>query len=294
MLNIGKAGEAAVLGVEWIGSLATDLFASALFLGGGFVVGRYRERQRLKGHALHEYDFYPYGATPENFAEFSLKDFRLGMHHFIRNNDPRAARQLIFIGEQNNVKTLLDPADLRTYERLLAKYHGSGIADDAREFLDNYRNIARLIGRTFAHMGIEVLIHDLSNPSHSITTIESGEVTGRVVGMGTTKLLVDLMRRVNLGQDKLNYELHIGARRFKCTTVPIVRKEFGVVGAICINIDINYVRDEVLPSAQRIADFFNNYCRTDMRLDENILGRDEYAKAIAGKKHFRDFAAATS
>src|SRR5437879_1561834 len=143
------AGGAGMFGVEWFGSLATDLVASALFLGGGFVVGRYRERQRLKGHALHEYDFYPYGATPENFAEFSLKDFRLAMHHFLRNSDPRAARQLIFIGEQNNVKDLLNGSDLRTYEHLVAKYHGVAIADDAREFLDNYRNIARLIGRTF-------------------------------------------------------------------------------------------------------------------------------------------------
>jgi predicted transcriptional regulator YheO len=285
-------GRLGVFGIEWFGSLATDLVASALFLGGGFVVGRYRERQRLKGHSLHEYDFYPYGATPENFAEFSLKDFRLGMHHFLRNSDPRAARQLIFIGEQNNVKDLLSGADLRTYERLVAKYHGAAIADDAKGFIENYRNIARLIGRTFPNMGIEILVHDLSNPSHSITTIESGEVTGRVVGMGTTKLLVDLMRRVNLGQDKLNYELNIGARRFKCTTIPIVRKDFGVVGAICINIDINYIRDEVLPSADRLADFFHNYCRTDMKLDENILSRDEYARATAGKKHFREFAAA--
>jgi hypothetical protein len=29
-----------------------------------------------------------------------------------------------------------------------------------------------------------------------------------------------------------------------------------------------------------------------MKLDENILSRDEYAKATAGKKHFRDFATA--
>ena len=279
-----------MFGIEWFGSLATDLVASALFLGGGFVVGRYRERQRLKGHSLHEYDFYPYGATPENFAEFSLKDFRLGMHHFLRNSDPRAARQLIFIGEQNNVKDQLNASDLRAYERLLAKYHGAGVTDDTREFLENYHNIARLLGRTFPNMGIEVLVHDLSNPSHSITTIESGEVTGRVVGMGTTTLLVDLKRRVNLGQDKLNYELNIGSRRFKCTTIPIVRKEFGVVGAICINIDINFIRDEVQPSPESIVEFFRNYCRVDMKLEENILSKEEYRKALAGKKQFRDFA----
>jgi hypothetical protein len=282
-----------MLGSESI--LAIVGLAEPLLLSvGGYAFGRYRERQRIMGHALTEYDFYPYAATPENFAEFSVKDFRLGMHHFLRNTDPRAARQLIFIGEQNNVKDQLSGADLRAYERLRAKYHAAGVTDDTREFLENYRNIARLFGRTFPNMGIEVLVHDLSNPSHSITTIESGEVTGRVVGMGTTTLLVDLMRRVNLGQDKLNYELTIGARRFKCTTIPIVRREFGVVGAICINIDINFIRDEVLPSPERIAEFFRNYCRLDMKLNENILSKDEYRKALDGKKHFRDFAAATA
>jgi hypothetical protein len=30
-------------------------------------------------------------------------------------------------------------------------------------------------------------------------------------------------------------------------------------------------------------------CKTDMMLDENILSRDEYEKALAGKRHFRDF-----
>ena len=38
-------------------------------------------------------------------------------------------------------------------------------------------------------------------------------------------------------QDKLNYELNIGARRFKCTTIPIYREDIGLVGAICINVD---------------------------------------------------------
>jgi hypothetical protein len=279
------------LAADWFGSVFTNVLASLVLLVGGFLIGRYRERQRQLGKALTEYDFYPYVATPERFAEFSLKDFRLAMHYFLRNNDPRAARQLIFIGEQNNVRQQLGDAEGKTYDRLVAKYQGAGVVDDAHEYLENYRNIARLIGRTFPNMGIEVLIHDLSNPTHSITTIESGDVTGRVVGMGTTTLLVDLMRRVNLKQDKLNYELNIGARRFKCTTVPILRKDYGVVGAICINIDINYIRDGVLASPERIAEFFQNYCRTDMVLDENILSKEEYRRALAGKRHFRDLAA---
>lgn len=279
-----------MIGADWFGGLAQNAITSAVFLGVGFLIGLYRERKRLEGRPLTEYDFYPYVATPEKFAEFSLKDFRLGMHHFLRNRDSRAARQLLFIGEQNEVRQQLSPTDRAAYEKLGAKYHAASVTDDTQEFLENYRNIARLIGRTFPNMGIEILVHDLSNPTHSITTIESGEVTGRVQGMGTTTLLVDLMRRVNLKQDKLNYELNIGSRRFKCTTIPIVRKDFGVVGAVCINIDINFIHDQVLPQPERIAEFFQNYCRTDMTLDENILSKDEYRRALAGKKHFRDFA----
>jgi len=274
--------------VEWFGTMLSEFTASALLLVAGYLVGRYRERRRLRGKDLHQYDFYPYISTPEKFAEFSLKDFRLGVHFLLRNADSRAARQLIFIGEQNNVRQQLGPEDVRAYERLYGKFHGRSVTDDSQAFLDNYRNLVRLIGRTFPHMGIEILLHDLSNPSKSITSIEGAEVTGRALEMGTTTLLVDLMRRVNQNQDKLNYELKIGARRFKCTTIPIVRKDYGVVAAICINIDINYISDYVMSSTERAAEFFHLYSQVDMQLDENILSKEEYRRAQAGKRHFRD------
>jgi predicted transcriptional regulator YheO len=276
--------------MQWVGSVFTDITASLVLLAGGYLIGRYRERKRQQGRALIEYDFYPYVATPEKFAEFSLKDFRLGMHYFMRNTDSRAARQLIFIGEQSNVRHQLNEADARCYDRLRSRYQAANNSDDTREYLENYRNIVRLLGRTFRNLGIEVLLHDLSDPTHSVTTIENGEITGRMVGMGTTTLLVDLMRRVDLKQDKLNYEVSMGARRFKCTTIPIVRRDFGVVGAICLNIDVNYIRDAVAPDPRRVTEFFDDFCRPDMTLDENFLSKDEYRKALDGKRHFRDFA----
>ena len=210
------------------------------------------------------------------------------MHYLLRNRDSRAARQLIFIGEQNNVRELLDVQDRQAYDKFFSRYHGADVTSDARDFLENYRNIVRLLGRTFSHMGIEILLHDLANPSRSIVWIEGAEVTGRSLHMGTTTLLVDLKKRRALNQDKLNYELTLGARRFKCTTIPIVRKEYGVVGAVCMNIDVNFIRDAVLPSPAGIAEFFRHYCQTDMELSENILSKEEHQKALRGKKHFRD------
>jgi predicted transcriptional regulator YheO len=214
------------------------------------------------------------------------------MHYFLRNADARAARQLVFIGEQNNVRHQLNEADARSYDRLVSKYQIGNMSDDTKDYLENYSNIVRLLGRTFRNLGIEVLLHDLSNPTHSVTTIENGEITGRVVGMGTTTLLVDLMRRVNLKQDKLNYEVNMGARHFKCTTIPILRRDFGVVGAICMNVDVNYLKEEILPHPERVTAFFEDLCHTDMTIDENFLSKDEYKKALAGKRHYRQVVAA--
>src|SRR5712672_461991 len=271
------------LGINVIASI----IVSALFLVLGFLWGKYKERQRKFGRNLEEYDFYPFIVTRENFGEFSLKDFRLGMHYFLKNEDHIAARQLIFIGEQNNVRAQLEPAEQKAYAQLLEKYDGKTIADDTHEFLENYERIVRLIGKSFPNTGIEILLHNLADPAHSLIVLENN-VTGRHLRDGTTNLLIDLKKRQLLHEDKLNYELNIGARRFKCTTIPILRKDFGIVGAICINIDANYLTDEVMQNKERIEAWFKNFCRIDRQLDENILSKDEYAKAMKGQRHFKD------
>ena len=274
------------LGSDITINVIASIIASGILLSAGFLWGKYRERHRF-GKGLEEYDFYPYTINRENFPEFNLKDFRLGMHYFLKNVDPTAARQLIFIGEQNNVRNQLEPAEQKVYQRLFAKYDGKRIADDTSEYLENFAKLVRLIGKSFPNIGIEILLHDLSNPSHSLVVLENN-VTGRNLRDGATNLVIDLKKRQLLNEDKLNYELNLGARKFKCTTIPIIRKEYGVVGAICINVDANYLTEEVLSSAEKVQAFFTTFTRTDMRIDENILSRDEYAKALKGKRHFKD------
>jgi len=267
-------------------NVIASIIASAILLGAGFLFGKYRERRHF-GKKLEDYDFYPYSVNRDNFSEFSLKDFRLGMHYFVRNFDPMAARQLIFIGEQNNVRAQLEPTEQQVYARLFARYDGKQIADDTREYLENFSRIVHLLGKSFPNLGIEILLHDLSNPSHSLVALENN-VTGRHLHDGTTNLVIDLKKRQLSHEEKLNYGINLGARKFKCTTIPIIRKEYGVVGAICVNVDANYLTEEVLGAAERVVAFFQVFCRTEMQLDENILSRDEYAKALKGKRHFKD------
>ncbi len=267
-------------------NLIASIIASLILLAIGFLWGKYKERRKF-GRNLEEYDFYPYTINRDNVPEFNLKDFRLGMHYFLKNNDYTAARQLIFIGEQNNVRTQLEPAEQKVYANLFDKYEGRKIADDTTEYLENYVRIVRLIGKSFPNTGIEILLHNLADPSHSLIALENS-VTGRQLRDGTTSLLIDLKKRQMQQADKLNYELNIGARKFKCTTIPIVRKEFGVVGAICINVDVNYLTDEVMKNQEHIETWFKNFCRIEMQVEENVLSKDEFAKATKGKRHFKD------
>ena len=261
-------------------NILASVIASVILLGGGFFWGKYQER-------LDQYDFYPFEVNRDNVPEFKLNNFRLGIHYFLSNADYTAARQLIFIGEQNDVRTKLDPSEQKVYAKLFEKYDGKKIADDTAEYLENYARIVRLIGKSFPDSGIEILLHNLADPSHSLVALENN-VTGRHLRDGTTSLLIDLKRRQIQNEDKLNYELNIGARKFKCTTIPIIRKDYGVAGAICINVDANYMSDEVMKDKEHIEAFFRNFCRTDFKLDENILAKDEFGKAQKGKRHFRD------
>ena len=270
---------------EWFVSILSGIFVSALLFFIGYLIGKTREIKRQKGKNLEHYDFYPFIVDENNFPNFDPDKFKKGVEYFLRHFDYTAARQLIFIGEQNSVRFLLEPKQLTQYQKLFKKYDGNQILDDTDEFLENYKNIVKLIGRTFRTLGIEVLLHNLVNPSRSIVALENN-VTGRNVGDGTTVLVLDLKKRKALNQDKLNYEISLGARKFKCTTIPIFRKEYGLIGAMCINIDVNYITDEVLKAEENIKYFFKEYCRTEMILEENILSKYEYELAQKGKKYW--------
>lgn len=267
-------------------NVIASIIASVILLAIGYLWGKYKERRRF-GRNLEEYDFYPYTINRDNVPEFNLNNFRLGVHYFLKNKDHTAARQLIFIGEQNNIRAKLEPAEQKEYARLFDRYEGAKIADDTNEYLENYVRLVRLIGKSFPNTGIEILLHNLADPSHSLIAIENN-VTGRHLRDGTTNLLIDLKKRQMAQEDKLNYELNIGSRRFKCTTIPIVRKDFGVIGAICINVDANYLTEEVARDQRRAEEWFKGFCRIDMQVEENILSKDEFAKAQKGKRHFKD------
>ncbi len=268
--------------------IGINILASAILVVFGYFGGQYRERRSRRGKGLEEYDFYPFALDEKNNLYFDLKRFCTGVLYFLKHRNYHAARQLILIGEQNDVDNSLTGQDKTLYRKLYDRFDGDKILDDTAKFLENYVRIVRLIGDSFPDIGIEILLHNLTNPAKALYHIKNN-VTGRNIEAPATNLVLDLKTRRLQNQDKLNYELNIGARKFKCTTIPIHREKFGLVGAICINLDVNYVTEEVRNNSETLHSFIKALCKTDMVLDENILSKDEYEKALAGKRHFRDF-----
>src|SRR5207247_9947408 len=132
----------------------------------------------------------------------NVKDNRLRVHYFLKNNDYTATRQLIFIGEQNNVRGQLEPAEQKVYAKLFEKYDGKKIADDTTEYLENYVRLGRLIGKSFPNIGMEILLHNMAYPSHSLICLENN-VTCTHLRDCTTNLLIDLKK----AQLKYDYKL---------------------------------------------------------------------------------------
>lgn len=273
--------------------LATAAVVGALLVivgGGSFLIGRRISNRAVVAdrRRLDEYDFYPFVVDDAGHVEFDAELFSKGVRHLLESHNERAARELIVIGEQNLVRDTFPTDSLGEYKRLYAQYSGDEVISDNDAYLENYRRLVNQLGRSFPHAGIEILLHNLVNPSRALVSIENGEVTGRNVGGGATNLVLDLKTRRQRGEEKVNYELNIGSRQFKCTTVPIFRPDYGLVGAICVNVDANFIRDAAFGEPERLKAFIDNLLRTDFELPENILSKDEYRLAMRGKRHFMD------
>ena len=259
-----------------------------VFLYAGYWYGRRSLNLPVIQKRIEEYPFYPFITNAQGIVEFSQSKFNEAVQFLIKNKNSFAAKQLIIIGEENNVRDTLSTENLNQYIVLYNKHDGQKLLLENDRFMENYKRIVTLVGKSFKGTGMEILLHNLVNPTKSVIAIENGEVTGRKIGNGTTNLLLDLKTRMQHNQDKLNYELEIGSRLFKCTTIPIFRRDYGLVGAVCINVDVNFIKGEVLSKKEKLNAFIDNIVRTDFKLGENILSKEEYAAALAGKKHYAD------
>ena len=112
-----------------------------------------------------------------------------------------------------------------------------------------YEDVMKLLA-AFSGPNCEVVLHDLSDPVHSVVRVENGEVTGRAVGQGLRHLVPNLLRMPRTDDGGLSsespnllpvYWLRSRGRLIRALSL-LIRDDAGeVVGVLCINQDVTNV-----------------------------------------------------
>ena len=134
-----------------------------------------------------------------------------------------------------------------------------------REILDHYVRAGEIFAEMFAPY-LEVIIHDLQTPEHSIIAIFNNHITGRKIGDGTSdigyKKLAD-----ELPDKIVNYNNRSpSGSDLKSSSLTIRNKDDEIIGSMGLNYDIS--------SFANIKEFFDMFTKT-FTLD-NLPKREEF------------------
>lgn len=110
-----------------------------------------------------------------------------------------------------------------------------------RSTLQPYVPLADMLVRTFGK-GCEVVLHDLTDPQHSVVYVANNTVTGRQVGESFNSLVDQVLLSPDLKENSVsNYYFHTkdgnGGKLIRSSTLLIRRSDGSLDGALCINLD---------------------------------------------------------
>jgi predicted transcriptional regulator YheO len=108
-------------------------------------------------------------------------------------------------------------------------------------FIDEAKKIGAALAQTFAPL-CEVVVHDLTNPKHSIVYI-GNNFSGRKVGDPATELGLARSADANYPDVLANYANSFpDGRQAKSTSIGLRDESGKYVAAICVNVDLSYLR----------------------------------------------------
>jgi len=125
---------------------------------------------------------------------------------------------------------------------------------ELKKFIPLVKTIAQIFGKN-----CETVLHDFSDPQHSIVEIENGQVTGRKIGDPITDFALSIWRKDNYKKIKedtiLNYRTKTKEGKIlKSSTFFIRDDQKKIVGCMCINYDLT----EYLMFNKIIEEFCSN------------------------------------
>ena len=151
-------------------AILVNVIVSSILILFGYLFGMFNIRSAQKGANLDDHDLYPFNLDEKNNLYFDIQKFNAAVKHFLRYNNHTVVRQSILNGEQNNILNKLKGMDSKNYRKLYPKFKGDKIINDTRKYMENYKRIIRLIGDSFPHTSMEILLNNLANPTKTLQT----------------------------------------------------------------------------------------------------------------------------
>lgn len=111
------------------------------------------------------------------------------------------------------------------------------------EILTLYKTLVPFIANLLGPSS-EVLLHDVSNPEHSVVAISNGHLSGRGIGSPLTDFARELIAS-NAYSDQpylTNYSGSCKGRSFTSSTY-FIKNEDVIIGMLCINRDMHLISD---------------------------------------------------
>ena len=164
-----------------------------------------------------------------------------------------------------------------------------------REILEHYSKVGEIIAEMFAPY-LEVIIHDLQTPEHSIIAIFNSHITGRKIGDGTSdigyKKLAD-----ELPDKIVNYNNQSpSGTDMKSSSLTIRNRDDEIIGSMGFNFDLSsfvniqeffeiFTKTIALDSLPKQEQFFMWSVRDEIQqaLNKYIISHDLQNKALTRK-----------
>lgn len=112
--------------------------------------------------------------------------------------------------------------------------------DPSHAIFEAIKPVAQGISETFGSL-CEVIIHDYSQPDHSVIYV-AGDVTSRRIGQSASTIGLRLIAQGDAATDEYNYVTRSENGRILKSTTILLRSAGHVVGAFCVNFDVTDLR----------------------------------------------------
>lgn len=190
---------------------------------------------------------YPVTFNAEGKMTLDKERFVLAIDYLSKNPaQQKAAADLLYLGQSNKIELVLNDEEKKKYHDLVGKGFFAEFqnANDQKDYLlQSYKQIVEGIGKTFAGANVEVVLHDTRDPIHSVSAIQN-PISGRKLGDNNTGFGIGLIKLYSqpdaMPTNFVSYPLKLkDGRDVKSTTIPLFDPRLGLIGFICINIDIS-------------------------------------------------------